>query len=440
MPNRSAGVAANNNNAQITVSDVDATGQCAGSGVVIGGHNLALGAGYTLDGITAAARSSGVVIGNGEGFSVTNSVIGGNTTGISSSGLSLIPNTLVVSDVTNTASRFRVAATTNMVAGQTLRVSLPGGPEDRVITLVAAPFVTVSPALSTTPLANGVVQGAGFGATRLVVSNSDVCANATGLSATSATTATNNYWRAASGPRHASIAGGTGDLVSASVVTLAPFVTVPNDKDNVYCNQAPVPAAGLDRTVCEHDLVVLDASASFDPDVEPIAFDWAQVFGPTVTLLPDPDPAIARFYASVAQTLTFELLTFGLTVSDDVVSRSDTVDITVQIRNKPPSADAGVAQVVNEGDLVQLVGAGTDPEAETLAYQWVQTGGPAAMLTGANSATPTFIAPTVGPGGGPGGATLTFELTVTDVQPPSYCGGRSARSRSDRRRSRRVRW
>jgi hypothetical protein len=39
-------------------------------------------------------------------------------------------------------------------------------------------------------------------------------------------------------------------------------------------NQAPVANAGLDRNVLAGSLVVLDGSGSFDPDGNPIAYDW----------------------------------------------------------------------------------------------------------------------------------------------------------------------
>ena len=49
----------------------------------------------------------------------------------------------------------------------------------------------------------------------------------------------------------------------------------------------------------------------------------------------------------------------------------------------------------------------TDTDGTIASYAWTQTGGTAVTLTGANTATPSFTAPT-------GPATLTFELTVTD--------------------------
>ena len=77
-----------------------------------------------------------------------------------------------------------------------------------------------------------------------------------------------------------------------------------------------------------------------------------------------------------------------------------------------PTADAGADRTVNTGTRVTLIGRGTDPDAgDTLSYAWEQTGGtPTVTLTGADTATARFTAPT----GLTDDAALTFTLTVTD--------------------------
>ena len=78
--------------------------------------------------------------------------------------------------------------------------------------------------------------------------------------------------------------------------------------------------------------------------------------------------------------------------------------------NQPPIANAGPDQSVAAGVKVQLTGAGsTDSDGTIVSYAWTQTDGDTVTLTGANTATPTFTAPST-----ISAQTLTFELTTTD--------------------------
>lgn len=79
--------------------------------------------------------------------------------------------------------------------------------------------------------------------------------------------------------------------------------------------------------------------------------------------------------------------------------------------NHPPTGDAGPDQTRQEGSLVTLDATGSrDPDGDSPSYAWVQLGGSAVALSDPASATSSFTAPAVGPGG----ETLVFQLTVED--------------------------
>ncbi|MBI4528657.1 MAG: tandem-95 repeat protein [Deltaproteobacteria bacterium] len=175
-------------------------------------------------------------------------------------------------------------------------------------------------------------------------------------------------------------------------------------------NRFPVTEPGGSQTVNEDSLVTLDGSKSWDPDSEPLAYSWRQTGGPEVTLS-DPNSPTPSFTAPLVgredATLTFEL-----TVSDPLgATGAGSVNVLVENVNHVPVAMAGADQTRNEGTVVTLNGsASSDPDSDPLTYSWTQLMGPAAALSDSTSATPSFTAPLVGPGG----ATLVFGLVVND--------------------------
>ncbi|MBI3988874.1 MAG: hypothetical protein HY347_04575, partial [candidate division NC10 bacterium] len=84
-------------------------------------------------------------------------------------------------------------------------------------------------------------------------------------------------------------------------------------------------------------------------------------------------------------------------------------DTTTRVTNAP-IANAGSDQTVDEGTTVTLDGTGSsDPDGDSLSFEWTQTAGPAVALGGATTATPSFRAPFVS-----SATTLTFQVTVSD--------------------------
>lgn len=77
----------------------------------------------------------------------------------------------------------------------------------------------------------------------------------------------------------------------------------------------------------------------------------------------------------------------------------------------PPTADAGPNQTVVDGERVELDGSASfDLDDGIARYQWQQLAGPPVNLSDANVVQPSFTAPEAGEYG----ASLTFQLTVTD--------------------------
>jgi uncharacterized membrane protein len=181
------------------------------------------------------------------------------------------------------------------------------------------------------------------------------------------------------------------------------------------------------RTACQVDAgpdqdgipegvrVTLSGSASTSPPT-PIDYEWQQVAGPPVPLN-DPYAASTTFdapYVPDNTTLTFELT--ARSGNDEIKCPTDTVDVKVKNSNTPPVADAGDDFAVGEGAMAQLDGTNSyDPDGDPIEYAWeqVDTGAPAVMLSDATAATPTFDAP-IG-----AGEALLFRLRVSDAEGPS---------------------
>ena len=152
-------------------------------------------------------------------------------------------------------------------------------------------------------------------------------------------------------------------------------------------------------------LLVTFTGSGTDSDGTIASYAWAFGDGGTSTLQ---NPT--HTYASAGS------YTATLTVTDNSgATGGSTVGITVTTpTNQPPIANAGPDQInLNPGVTVLLNSAGSsDPDGSISSYQWIQTAGATVTLTGANTATPSFVAPAAAT------ATYTFTLTVTDNGSP----------------------
>ena len=98
----------------------------------------------------------------------------------------------------------------------------------------------------------------------------------------------------------------------------------------------------------------------------------------------------------------------------DTHGASSTADVSTTLLDSHPNlpvADSGQDQTVNEGATVTLDGSGSsDPNGDTLTYEWAQAGTPRVTLSDPTLSNPTFRAPQV-----LGNVVLEFTLSVTDV-------------------------
>lgn len=91
-------------------------------------------------------------------------------------------------------------------------------------------------------------------------------------------------------------------------------------------------------------------------------------------------------------------------------ARFDIGAVEARRPNQAPVASAGPDRAVVERTTVTLDGTGSaDPDGDALTFSWSQTSGPASSLSGAGTATATFVAPPV-----PAATSLVFRLTVSD--------------------------
>lgn len=149
--------------------------------------------------------------------------------------------------------------------------------------------------------------------------------------------------------------------------------------------------------------MVLDGSASRDPDGRIVDYRWLQTRGEAVDLV-EPDGARIRFEAPA----TSVTLGFALVVIDDA-GATDRDDVEVRIdAEELPVADAGPDLEVSVDRRVQLDGTNSrDPDGRIVSHAWEQTRGILVELDDATSPEPSFAAPSTP-------SLLSFTLRIED--------------------------
>ncbi|HID41203.1 MAG TPA: hypothetical protein EYP33_03495, partial [Pyrodictium sp.] len=169
-------------------------------------------------------------------------------------------------------------------------------------------------------------------------------------------------------------------------------------------NIAPIANAGLDQNVEVNQTLVITGSGT-DSDGTVVSYAWKKEGNSTVL-------ATTASFSYTPNTVGTDTLTLTVTDNNGSIG-TDSMDVTVTavpVANRAPVANAGVDQGVNTGSTVILDGSGSsDPDGDTLSYQWVLTTvpeGSTATLLNDTSVSPSFVADVDG--------SYTLSLEVND--------------------------
>ncbi len=172
----------------------------------------------------------------------------------------------------------------------------------------------------------------------------------------------------------------------------------------------PVAEAGESIIVNPGAEVILDGSASTDPDDGIIRYNWqGRGIGRTIAF----EEEIGTFTAPESVGKNGLSAAFELTVADHMgLLSSDGVIVNVSDFNIPPTA---ILQeeilTVQEGETLSLDGKeSSDPDGDLLLFKWAQRKGPPVTLSAPAGAISSFVAPSVDAEG----RELIFDLRVTD--------------------------
>ena len=150
-----------------------------------------------------------------------------------------------------------------------------------------------------------------------------------------------------------------------------------SDIMQVTVQVSPTANAGTDQTITlPTSTVSLNGSAN-DPDGTISSYTWTKISGPSAGTITNPTTGVTSATGLVQGVYQFELKV----IDNDGNTGSDTVQITVNAANIPPTADAGTDQSITlPTSSVTIIGTGTDTDGSISAYNWREISGPSGSL------------------------------------------------------------
>ncbi|TMI61308.1 MAG: hypothetical protein E6H07_19800 [Bacteroidetes bacterium] len=201
-------------------------------------------------------------------------------------------------------------------------------------------------------------------------------------------------------------------LVISLIVMHAVFYSCKKETSCENCkdsNKPPIAVAGIDQIVTlPTDSILLNGSASTDPDGTINEWLWKKISGPAAFNIIN-----ATSSSTVIKNLSKGIYQFELKVADnDGLFAKDTVMITVDsvlTNNHPPIADAGPDQTILLPINNVLLDGGNsfDPDNNISNYSWTKINGPLSFNIANSNATQTSVTNLIQ-------GTYQFELKVTD--------------------------
>ncbi len=181
--------------------------------------------------------------------------------------------------------------------------------------------------------------------------------------------------------------------VNSAAATVSIMATAPPPPPNT----APVANAGTAQNVAPGVVVTLNGTGSSDVNGDLLTYSWTLTSKPqgSTAVLGAANTARPMFTADLAGSYEATLV-----VNDGKTnSTTATVAVVATVANSAPVANPGPGQNVIAGAPVSLNGsASSDVNGDPLSYLWTleKPSGSNAVLTAANTATPSFVTDLVG--------------------------------------------